>query len=198
MNAEDWTSQDWTAQNWGALAIVLLGFGLLCSLPAWTTAGRRIWAPATLTVLLAAAVVAAAPDQVSVDGRWAATLVVGLGGALAISGGGPLTALVFDLVDRREPVSESRGHSLDRAGHVLRGGTWIGALERAAIFATLVAGWPEGLAVVLALKGLGRYPELRAAEDGVSTGAAERFIIGTFTSVLWACACAGIVALLLR
>jgi hypothetical protein len=183
-----------SADSWGALTLVLLGFALLCSLPAWTASGRRIWAPATLVVLAAAAVVAAAPDRVVIDGRWVTTLLVGLGGALAIAGGGPLTALVFDLVDRREPPAES----LERAGHVLRGGAWIGALERVAIFATLVAGWPEGLAVVLALKGLGRYPELRAAEDGVRTGAAERFIIGTFTSVLWACACAGVVALLLR
>ena len=122
------------------------------------------------------------------------TLLVGLGGALATSGGGPLTGLVFDLVDRREPPAES----MEEAGHVLRGGAWIGALERVAIFATLVAGWPEGLAVVLALKGVGRYPELRSADAGVHTGTAERFIIGTFTSVLWACACAGVVALLLR
>lgn len=183
-----------TAENWGALTVVLLGFALLCSAAAWTAAGRRIWAPATLVALAVAAVVAAAPDQVTIEGRWLTTLVVGLGGALAVAGGGPLTALVFDLVDRRETPAES----LERAGHVLRGGAWIGALERVAIFATLVAGWPEGLAVVLALKGLGRYPELRAAEDGVRTGAAERFIIGTFTSVLWACGCAGVVALLLR
>jgi hypothetical protein len=183
-----------TADNWGALALVLLGFALLCSLPAWTAAGRRIWAPVTLVVLAAAAVTAAAPAQVSVDGRAVTTLLAGVGGALAIAGGGPLTALVFDLVDRREPPAGS----MERAGHVLRGGAWIGALERVAIFATLVAGWPEGLAVVLAVKGLGRYPELRAAEDGVRTGAAERFIIGTFTSVLWACACAGVVVLLLR
>jgi hypothetical protein len=183
-----------STEDWTALTLVLLGFGLLCSLPAWTAAGRRIWAPATLIVLLAAAVVAAAPDQVSVDGRWAITLAVGLGGALAVSGGGPLTGLVFDLVDRREQPAES----MEEAGHVLRGGAWIGALERVAIFATLLAGWPEGLAVVLALKGVGRYPELRSAEAGVHTGTAERFIIGTFTSVLWACACAGAVALLLR
>jgi hypothetical protein len=180
------------------LALVLVGFGLLCSLPAWTSAGRRIWAPASLLSLLAAAVVATVPDQAPVDARWAVTLAVGLGGALAVAGGGPLTALVFDLVDRREPPTEPMGHSLEWAGRVLRGGAWIGAFERVAIFATLVAGWPEGLALVLALKGLGRYPELRAAEDGVRTGAAERFIIGTFTSVLWACACAGVVALLLR
>jgi len=183
-----------TADNWGALALVLLGFALLCSVPAWSAAGRRIWAPVTLVVLGGAAVIAATPDQVTVDGRAVTALLVGLGGALAIAGGGPLTALVFDLVDRREPPMES----MERAGQVLRGGAWIGAFERVAIFATLVAGWPEGLAIVLALKGLGRYPELRAAEDGVRTGAAERFIIGTFTSVLWACACAGVVALLLR
>jgi hypothetical protein len=186
------TADNWSPENWGALTLVLLGFGLLCSLAAWTASGRRIWAPVTLAALLAAAVVAAAPDQVTIDGRWVTTVLVGLAGALAIAGGGPLTALVFDLVDRREPPAES----MEQAGQVLRGGTWIGALERVAIFSTLVAGWPEGLAVVLALKGLGRYPELRAAEAGVRTGAAERFIIGTFTSVLWACACAAVVLLL--
>ena len=53
------------------------------------------------------------------------------------------------------------------------------------------AGRP-GLAIVLAVKGLGRYPELRSQED---TGAAERFIIGTFTSVLWAVACVGVAVL---
>jgi hypothetical protein len=182
-----------TADNWGALTLVLLGFGVVTSLPAWTTTGRRIWAPVTLAVLVAAGVVAAVPDQVTVDGRGVTAVLVALGGALAVAGGGPLTALVFDLVDRQEPPADS----LRRAGQVLRGGTWIGALERVTIFATLVAGWPEGLALVLALKGLGRYPELRAAEaGGPPTGAAERFIIGTFASVLWACACAGVVLLL--
>ncbi len=61
------SADDWTAQDWGTLALVLLGFGLLCSLPAWTASGRRIWAPLTLVALLAGAVVAATPDQVSVD-----------------------------------------------------------------------------------------------------------------------------------
>ena len=45
---------------------------------------------------------------------------------------------------------------------------------------------------MLALKGLGRYPELRNAGTGA---VAERFIIGTFTSVLWAAACAACVVL---
>jgi hypothetical protein len=72
----------------------------------------------------------------------------------------------------------------------LRGGAWIGALERLAIVATLLTRWPEGLAVILAVKGLGRYPELRRP------AAAERFIIGTIASALWAVACVGVVAAL--
>lgn len=178
-----------SAENWGALLLVLLAFALACALAAWPRAGRRTWAPASLLLLLATGVVAGLPFDVTPEPE---LLLVSLAGALAVAGGGPATALVFDLVDRREPPAES----LEHAGHVLRGGAWIGALERLAIYATLVAGWPEGLAVVLALKGLGRYPELRAAEDGVRTGAAERFIIGTFASVLWACGCAGVVVLL--
>lgn len=174
------------------LVMALMTFGVVAAGVAWTSPlARRIWAPASLALLVAAGAVAATvgPEVDIGDGQ--ALLIVALGGLLALAGGGPLTSLVFDLVDRREPPAES----LESAGQVLRGGAWIGALERLAIYATLVAGWPEGLAVVLALKGLGRYPELRAAEDGVRTGAAERFIIGTFASVLWACGCAGAVLL---
>ncbi|MGL5811554.1 MAG: hypothetical protein ACRCYQ_16555 [Nocardioides sp.] len=111
-------------------------------------------------------------------------LLVFLAGLLGVVGGGPITTVVFTMVGSTQDAD-----SLEPAGRILRGGAWIGALERAAIFGTLVAGWPEGLALVLALKGLGRYPELRSQEH---TGTAERFIIGTFASALWACACAGL------
>ncbi|MBX9245871.1 hypothetical protein ICW40_13770 [Actinotalea ferrariae] len=67
----------------------------------------------------------------------------------------------------------------DDAG--LRGGTWIGILERLAITGSLVAGYPAGIAFVIAVKGLGRYPEIR---EHPSTS--ERFVIGTFASMLWA------------
>lgn len=115
--------------------------------------------------------------------------------ALAALGGGPVTASVLRLADRED----GRGRAgVEAAASVLRGGAWIGAFERTGIFAALAAGWPEGIAVVLALKGLGRYSELKS--DGPTTaaaaqgGVAERFIIGTFSSVLWAVACAGVVA----
>jgi hypothetical protein len=128
------------------------------------------------------------------------TLLVLLGG-LAVAGGGPLATAVLSVADhgilarlgkpggRWSPGRErlEDGAEVGAEGEVLRGGAWIGSLERAGIFATLAAGWPEGVAVVLAVKGVGRYHEVSG-----STDAAERFIIGTFASVLWACACAGI------
>jgi hypothetical protein len=42
------------------------------------------------------------------------------------------------------------------------------------------------------VKGLGRYAELKAP------AAAERFIIGTLASLLWAAACVGCILLLHR
>jgi hypothetical protein len=107
-----------------------------------------------------------------------------LAAVVAVAGGGLVTTQVFSFVEDPERVRD--------AGAVLRGGAWIGALERLAVYVALVAGWAPGLAIVLAVKGLGRYPELRNQED---TGVAERFIIGTFTSVLWAVACAGVALL---
>ncbi|WP_415678963.1 hypothetical protein [Tsukamurella hominis] len=74
----------------------------------------------------------------------------------------------------------------------LRGGLAIGVLERAAIAVCVLANFGGGLAVIVAAKGLARYPELR------HPGAAEQFIIGTFVSVLWAVACAGVAVALGR
>jgi F0F1-type ATP synthase membrane subunit c/vacuolar-type H+-ATPase subunit K len=64
---------------------------------------------------------------------------------------------------------------------VLRGGTWIGILERLAVTGCLAAGYPAGIAYVIAVKGLGRSPELRD-----HPGLSERFVIGTLTSLVWA------------
>lgn len=64
----------------------------------------------------------------------------------------------------------------------LRGGMWIGILERVLITAFFMTGFTTGIAVVVAVKGLGRYPELNGATS-------ERFIIGTLASLLWAFAC---------
>ncbi len=62
----------------------------------------------------------------------------------------------------------------------LRGGTWVGLLERLAVTGTVLLGHPEGVAVVVAVKGLGRYPEI-ARNPEVS----ERFVIGSLASLVW-------------
>jgi hypothetical protein len=105
----------------------------------------------------------------------------------AITGGGPVATAVLSAADPR--AAGVGGGPQDP--EILRGGAWIGVLERAVVAATLLAGSAEGLVVLAAVKGLGRYAELRVA------AAAERFIIGTLVSALWAAACVG-VAMLLR
>ena len=177
-----------TPTAWGALTLVPLLACLASALVSWRRPLRSVGVTMVLALALAAALAAGAPD-IALDHRWARALLVALAGGCAVAGGGPLTTLVFESIDRHDPNGQLRD-----AGQVLRGGAWIGGLERVAVFASLVAGWPEGLAVALAVKGLGRYAELRA---GDRSGAAERFIIGTLVSVLWAAACAGIVQLVL-
>ena len=185
-----------TADNTTQLVLVLLGFAVLAAVAGWTTYGRAIWPPVSALVLAAAAVVAAVADDVSA-GRVEVTVLVVLAGLLAVLGGGPVTTRIFAVVDRQadDPQTVDQ-QTIDEAGEVLRGGAWIGALERLAVFAGLAAGFPEGVAVVLALKGVGRFPDLRG--EGKGGAATERFIIGTFSSVLWAAACAGMVALVRR
>jgi hypothetical protein len=64
---------------------------------------------------------------------------------------------------------------------ILRGGAIIGVLERLAVCLAILTGQPVAIAYVVAIKGLGRFAELK--ETPV---AAERFIIGTLSSMLWA------------
>lgn len=68
---------------------------------------------------------------------------------------------------------------------ILRGGLMIGLLERTAITGGLLAGYPEVIAIVVAIKGLGRFSELKK-----TPAAAERFIVGTMASLLTAFAVA--------
>ncbi len=177
------------------LANSLLCCALVLFIAAWRVPRPRPLVTLGIGVVMAAATIAAinAEAQANASSTWqgADTIIVTLAGLLALAGGGPTTALVFSLV--KGESDEDHPGPVSRAGNILRGGALIGTLERMAIFASLISGWPEGLALVLALKGLGRYPELRNQEH---TGTAERFIIGTFSSVLWACACAGIATLL--
>ena len=160
---------------------------------------------AVLVVLVAAAAGAAwAGDPAT---PWLRSTVALAAVAAAGLGGGPVVTAVLAAADPGRAVASvgkppgtgpgaAGGLTGGAAGvadpDVLRGGAWIGVLERLALTATLLLGWPEGVPVVLAVKGLGRFAELK------ETPAAERFIIGTLTSVLWAGACAGVAVLAAR
>jgi hypothetical protein len=142
---------------------------------------RTVSAGVLGALLLTAVVARLFEDPVAEEHR---PLLLLFSAVLAVCGGSLATTAVFDHVDG--------GVGMRAAGQILRGGIWIGALERLAVFASLVAGLPEGVAVVLAVKALGRYPELKI--DGARTfdksGVGERFIIGTMISLLWAAAAA--------
>lgn len=152
-------------------------------LPWWTTAG------VSAALLGIAAITGTQPSPVH-GFALAATYVVTV--LAAAAGGSTIVTAVFRLA--------RRGGSPDPDGPAgpLHGGRTIGVLERTAVAASILAGWPEGIAIVLAVKGLARYPELRAAEPTTSpaapaaTSASEQFIIGTFTSVVWAVAVCGV------
>lgn len=105
---------------------------------------------------------------------WTVFVVVWAIGASAGLG----APLVGWLLKRIEPDAQTPG--------VLRGGTWIGVLERLAITGSVLCGYPEAVAVIIAIKGLGRYPELRDTPAAERPRTTERFIIGTLASYVWA------------
>lgn len=73
-------------------------------------------------------------------------------------------------------------------------GKYIGWLERSLVLTFIVAGYPEGIGLLLAAKALVRYPEIKNDTKGHF---AEYFLIGTLTSVTLALV-AGFVLLKLR
>lgn len=166
--------------------LVLLGLTAVLGL-LLTVQGERVrppWAALFLVLLLA---LAGALAWAGGNAPTVITEAAALGAVLAaVAGGGPVATAVLRAAD---PAAVGvTGGPQDPA--ILRGGAWIGLLERAAVAATLLAGSTEGLVVVLAVKGLGRYAELR------TPATAERFILGTLASALWAAACVGVAVLL--
>ena len=176
------------------MAAVVTAIALVTAVAAWKASWPvrvRLGLVLLAGCLLVVAALLSASSRIDVGSPSAHEFLVVLSGLLAVAGGGPLTMAVLRLVDGARV--ETDPDSVEGASRTLQGGVWIGALERLAVYVTLVAGWPEGLAIVLALKGVARYPEIRGSEsEGSQHGVAERFIIGTFVSVLWASACAGL------
>lgn len=121
-------------------------------------------------------------------------LVVAGCAVVAALAGWPLTRGALWLASGRErrtaeedaPATVRVGAPEDDDG-LLRGGLWIGLLERALVAGAVALGEPTVLAVVVAIKGLGRVPELLR-----SPSAGERFMIGSLASLSVALVCGAI------
>lgn len=118
-----------------------------------------------------------------------------LGAAIvAVLAGVPLVRAFLAVVDRSQSHTDDAAEgppaekTVTAGARRLGGGAWIGMLERLAVFACLMTGFPAGIAIVLGIKGLARYPELQSPDAAT----AQAFIMGTFCSVLFAAGCAGV------
>ena len=122
-------------------------------------------------------------------GRAAIVLAAGVFAAL----GNPVVRALLRRIDRAavasadDEVAQTRASlGLEQAQRELPGGRWIG------VYACIVAGFPAGIAIVLAVKGLGRYADLATESESGTSRKGELFIIGTFASMLWAGLWAGV------
>ena len=189
---------------WSALMPALIAAAVLSILAYLRPRAAYLWfAAGTLGIALMAAAMISEPS-----GLGFAPLVTILGFITAVFGGSPAASTALNLamggtvapglhggiiVTERPSAEEQRkGIVAGARREVLRGGLTIGVLERIASAGAIIAGFPEALAIVVAVKGVGRFTELEAPE------ARERFIIGTFASLIWACAAALVVHLALR
>ncbi|TDP56865.1 hypothetical protein DEU33_0441 [Kocuria sp. AG109] len=183
-----------------SLTAAFIGAVTCLRVPLASARRRMAWAAVLLALLVVCAVLLLA-DPGTLAGQAPSLgavevllLVLGCAGA-AVPGGSVVSAAVLGLAHRTTIPDGSAGPSEPQDPErdpVLRGGQWIGLLERAAVFAALLLGWPAGLGVIAAIKGLGRLGQLRGGAG------AERFIVGTFASVLWAAAWAGLAWLAVR
>ncbi|MFD4367582.1 hypothetical protein [Rhodococcus sp. NPDC058521] len=164
--------------------LALLALGIAAVSPLVLTARVPAWVSPAVGVVSLAVAALAATGAAPVSGfALGATLVVCV--AASATGGAPLVLAAFRVARREHDSGEPAPEQASPDPGPLRGGRIIGLLERTAVAVAILAAWPEGIAVVLAVKGLARYPELR------EPNASEQFIIGTFTSVLWALAVCG-------
>jgi hypothetical protein len=181
----------WLAVLYWVALFLFTGASLTLAILAWSAKSHWLIG-GSAAALLAAVIVAALPGPGSTP---ILSVLLSLAGTtLAVIGGGPAATTSLRLATRGSVPNGEHGGILveSEPREVLRGGLAIGLLERLAVAATIIAGVPGALAVIVAVKGVGRFTELDAAE------ARERFIIGTFVSLIWASASAAVVVLALQ
>lgn len=182
------------AVQWAVVLVALaagLALAIVASRPDTPTRTGNHWFIVPVVALVAVAIVCAAvggPDLADALGLRIAAIVLLL--LIGVVGGSPLVLVVLEVAGSGAvPLGEHGGILVSEAGtrkkdrEILRGGMTIGYLERLAIIGAALAGQYAAVAIVVAVKGLGRFSELENA------AARERFIIGTLVSIVWAAAC---------
>ena len=170
------------------LSIVLASAAFLASGLALAARGRRVWLVLAGAVVIVAGILVAALVPADGAAMWSPVILAVAFAALGTIGGSPAVALVLRLATQGSVELGSHGGILvtdptqpkPRTREVLRGGATIGYLERIALIGAVLAGQAVAIAVIVAIKGLGRFSELETSE------ARERFIIGTLASLIWA------------
>lgn len=110
--------------------------------------------------------------------HWLVTILILV--VVAVSGW-PVTLAVLELSSRIDGKKKSKTSRATKSPETqLRGGLWIGFVERFGTAAAIMSGQPALIAVIVAVKGLGRFKELSTPE------ASERFVLGTLVSLTWA------------
>ena len=117
---------------------------------------------------------------------WASVLIVAVAATAATAHGWFVVKLAFEIADPPKSPLETGRQPLAPPDGTMRGGWLIGLLERAAAAAAIGTGQFGVLAVIVAVKAVGRFGELDKPESR------ERFIIGTLaslgTAALWGAA----------
>ncbi len=172
-------------------------------------AGGRAWLPLVVLaagVLSAIALSPAAPDADGLLGRWLEATPFGVvqglsaGAALLLAGvvllqlstGNVVVRLVLAVTGTVDP-SRTEGDR-DVPSYRLKGGRLLGPMERLFILGLGLAGQLTAASVVIAAKGLLRWPELQDARKQHRIHAVtEYFLVGSFTS--WTIALGSLVVL---
>lgn len=180
---------------WGALLLLLVA-GVVLALvasrrPETGKPGNHWLIVPVVALVIAATIFIAAGGGGSSPGMWFQIIATGLLVLLGVIGGSPVVMVVLELAGSGTVplgdhggilISDNNAKKKDR--EILRGGMTIGYLERLIIMGAALLGQFAAVAIVVAVKGLGRFSELE------NSAARERFIIGTLVSIVWAAACA--------
>ena len=186
--------------TWWDAALIAVGAATVLAVLAAALKRDRLALPG-VAVLLGVLALRTVGVQVPTEPWFAPLLTLGLV-SLATAGGGPLVAFLLRVIVKTPQKAGKHGgivladddaeespnrvkKAKTKAGHeVLRGGATIGYLERFAVVGAVLVGQPAAVAIIVAVKGLGRFTELDSA------AARERFIVGSLGSLIWAATCA--------